>query len=264
MFECKKCNYSTTIKCNYKRHILSNKHKLKKTTPKIKKYICKFCKYKTIRKSNYKRHMLSCVEHTSIKKTVNNNVEDCLNKILTEQENIKKLIPNNKGDTIINNKLSINVYLNTTCKNAMSIQDFLNQVQYSLDDLKIEGYVDGISNMFAKKLANLDPKERPIHCSDKKRLQFYVKNTNTWEKDSDNENINMAIDNIQKKRIKLLCLWDKQNPGWENNEKLIMKRLQMANSVYGGEDVEERKKEKKQIKKNISEKIEINDNELIT
>jgi len=146
----------------------------------------------------------------------------------------------------------------------MSIQDFLNQVQYSLDDLKIEGYVDGISNMFAKKLANLDPKERPIHCSDKKRLQFYVKNTNTWEKDSDNENINMAIDNIQKKRIKLLCLWDKQNPGWENNEKLIMKRLQMANSVYGGEDVEERKKEKKQIKKNISEKIEINDNELIT
>ena len=118
-----------------------------------------------------------------------------------------------------------------------------------MDDLKIEGYVDGISNMFAKKLANLDPKERPIHCSDKKRLQFYVKNTNTWEKDSDNENINMAIDNIQKKRIKLLCLWDKQNPGWENNEKLIMKRLQMANSVYGVEDVEERKKEKKQIKK---------------
>ena len=162
MFECKKCNYSTTIKCNYKRHLLSSKHKLKKRN-KIKKYSCKNCKYKTLRKDNYKRHMLSCVEHTSIKKKVDNNVEECLNKILTEQKNIKKLIPNNKGDTIINNKLSINVYLNTTCKNAMSIQDFLNQVQYSLDDLKIEGYVDGISNMFAKKLANLDPKVRPIH-----------------------------------------------------------------------------------------------------
>ena len=44
------------------------------------------------------------------------NLEMNLQKILKEQENIKKLIPKTGGNTIINNKLSINVFLNTECK----------------------------------------------------------------------------------------------------------------------------------------------------
>ena len=63
-----------------------------------------------------------------------------------------------------------------------------------------------------KQLADLDPKERPIHCSDKKRLQFYIKNTHTWEKDDDNKNINMAIGDVgKKKQIQMLSVWDKKN-----------------------------------------------------
>jgi len=244
---------------------------------------CPLCDYVSIRKENLKRHLNSGIhkdlltnlaflqenemeDKVNIKNTKNNqndNINENLKKILLEQENLKKMIPKSGGNTIINNKLSINVFLNTECKDAMSIQDFLNQLQFSLDDLKYtknNGYVEGISNMFVKELENLDPKERPIHCSDKKRLQFYVKTPNKWEKDDDNENINKAIGNVQKKQIELMHLWDKENPGWENNDKLIMERLQIAKSVYGSVSNEERNKENKQIKKIISEKIDLDIN----
>lgn len=242
---------------------------------------CPLCDYVSIRKENLKRHLnsgihkelltnLAFLQENEIedklknkKNNQNDNINENLKKILLEQENLKKMIPKSTGNTIINNKLSINVFLNTQCKDAMSIQDFLNQLQFSLDDLKYtknNGYVEGISNMFVKELENLDPKERPIHCSDKKRLQFYVKTPNKWEKDDDNTNINKAIGNVQKKQIELMHLWDKENPGWENNENLIMERLQIAKSVYGSVSNEERTKENKQIKKIISEKIDLDIN----
>ena len=279
MYICDCCNYSTEKKCNYNRHINSKKHKKKMNLCNK----CPLCDYVSIRKENLKRHLNSGIhkdlltnlaflqenemeDKVNIKNTKNNqndNINENLKKILLEQENLKKMIPKSGGNTIINNKLSINVFLNTECKDAMSIQDFLNQLQFSLDDLKYtknNGYVEGISNMFVKELENLDPKDRPIHCSDKKRLQFYVKTPNKWEKDDDNENINKAIGNVQKKQIELMHLWDKENPGWENNDKLIMERLQIAKSVYGSVSNEERNKENKQIKKIIGEKIDLDIN----
>jgi hypothetical protein len=279
MYNCECCNYSTEKKCNYNRHLNSKKH-----TKKINLCNkCPLCDYVSHRKENLKRHLksgihkelltnLAFLQENEINDKIGNlknenkkneNINENLKKILLEQENLKKMIPKSSGNTIINNKLSINVFLNTQCKDAMSIQDFLNQLQFSLDDLnytKNNGYVEGISNMFVKELENLDPKERPIHCSDKKRLQFYVKTPNKWEKDDDNTNINKAIGNVQKKQIELMYLWDKQNPGWENNDKLIMERLQIAKSVYGSVSNIERNKENKQIKKIISEKIDLDIN----
>ena len=264
-FICIECDYKTTKKCNYERHIKSKKHLIKINNSEV--FRCSICNYESKKKSNFLRHMNI---HTQKTKTIEENLDDntssklksSLNKILKEQENIKKMIPKSGGHTIINNKLSINVFLNTKCKQAMSIEDFVNQLQISLEDLKYsknKGYVKGISNVFVKQLADLDPKERPIHCSDKKRLQFYIKNTNSWEKDDDNRNINKAIGNVQKKQIELLFLWDKQHPGWENDEKLIMERLAIAKSIYGSTTDKERSKENKQIKKIIGEKIELDD-----
>ena len=68
-----------------------------------------------------------------------------------------------------NNKISINVVLNEKCKNAMNLEDFLKKLQVSLDDLmytKENGYVKGLSNIMAKHLNDLQPNDRPIHCSD--------------------------------------------------------------------------------------------------
>ena len=86
------------------------------------------------------------------------------------------MIPDKCGNTIINNKLSINVYLNTECKQAMSIEDFMNQLKISLEDLKYtqnKGFVKGISNVFVNELNALDIDKRPIHCTDAKRKTLY-------------------------------------------------------------------------------------------
>ena len=198
-FTCEICNYKTDKRGNYNRHLTTKKHKKKieKETDGIFK--CSLCDYVTMRRNNYLRHLRSAIhkeedEETNISMEDNIQINDMsnkildfkdnndietenlltiqksINKILEEQENLKKMIPKSGGNTIINNKLSINVYLNTECKKAMSIQDFLNQVKISLDDLnytKNNGFVKGISNVFVKQLADLDPKERPIHCLNK-------------------------------------------------------------------------------------------------
>jgi hypothetical protein len=269
-YECIKCNYKTYKRGNYNRHLKTKKH-----IDVHKIFTCDDCSYKTNKRGNLIRHYKN--SHNKIIENdyeINendtfdlSNLEINLKKILKEQESIKKLIPKNTGgNTIINNKLSINVYLNTECKEAMSIQDFLNQLNLSFDDLyytKNNGFVEGISNVFVKKLGDLDPKERPIHCSDKKRLHFYVKNTDAWEKDDNNKNINKAIGNVQRKQIEMLYHWELNHPGWEKNEKLFNERLNLANSVYGSIKDKDRQKDNKAIKKKISEKIDIDIDTLI-
>ena len=287
VFFCKACNYSSCKRGNYNRHLNTKKHK-KKIMNIGEVFKCSLCNYVTVRRNNYLRHLRSAIhkededEYEDVDINSNNinnlsnkimnlnkdnvetenliTIQKSINKILEEQENLKKMIPKSGGNTIINNKLSINVYLNTECKKAMSIQDFLNQLKISLDDLnytKNNGFVKGISNVFVKQLADLDPKERPIHCLNKKGLEFYIKNTHKWEKDSNNKNLNMAIGDVQKKQIQLLDLWDKENPGWENDERKSLERLKIAKSIYGSTSNRERDKENKLIRKKIGENIDL-------
>lgn len=284
---CKICDYQTTKRGNYNRHLKTKKHK-QKIEISENVFECSLCNYVTLDRNDYLKHMRSTIhdeEDTNkiFKKKITENIENdiktvfdidsknieteklinlqnSLNKILEEQENIKKMIPKSGGNTIINNKLSINLYLNTECKKAMSIQDFLNQLKISLDDLnytKNNGFVEGISNVFVKQLADLDPKERPIHCLNKRGLEFYIKNTHKWEKDCDHININMAIGDVQKKQIQLLDLWDKNNPGWETDEKKTLERLKIAKSIYGSTSDSQRNKATKLIRKKISKNIDL-------
>ena len=84
------------------------------------------------------------------------------------------------------NNMTINVFLNEQCKDALNLTDFVQNIKVTLEDLqytKDNGFVDGVTNIITKQLQDLKPTERPIHCSDKKRLQFYVKDDDKWEKD---------------------------------------------------------------------------------
>ena len=56
-----------------------------------------------------------------------------------------------------------------------------------------------MTNLFNKQLQDLNPSERPIHCSDKKRLQFYVKDDNMWKKDEDGKKMDETITTIKLK-----------------------------------------------------------------
>jgi hypothetical protein len=192
-----------------------------------------------------------------------------LNK-LVEQNNtlMEKVIELSKDRQIINyqncgnKKMTINVFLNQKCKNAMNLADFVDNVKVSLQDLeytKEHGYIKGISNIFVKNLQDLDPKERPIHCSDKKRMQFYVKEEDKWEKDMANAKINKTIDDITTKQIKRIKGWEKKHPDFLSNDSLLHEWHRMIQQITGSPDDEERQRNKEQIKKSLGNTIELKD-----
>ena len=164
------------------------------------------------------------------------------------------------GNNTYNNKMSINVYLNEYCKDAMNLTDFVDKLTVSLEDLmytKAHGYVKGISNIFVKQLQDMKPTERPIHCSDRKRLQFYVKDKNKWEKDKIHSKINKSIDAITIKQIQQIKLWEKEHPKYLQNEVLLEQWHAMIQHAMGGGGENTRVKNKDSIKKELGITLEM-------
>ena len=156
-----------------------------------------------------------------------------------------------------NQKYTINMYLNDKCKNAMSLKDFVDNIKLSLEDLEFtshHGFVEGVSNIFLKNLNDMEITERPIHCSDQKRLQFYVKKEDKWEKDKQNIEIDKSIQNIGSKQIGTLIEWTNANPGYENNPVKMEEYFQLVGKTMGV-DCE---KNIRKIKKIISENVKLN------
>lgn len=192
-----------------------------------------------------------------------NNVEKLLKNILEENKELKEQMKSLKLGNTYNNttnnnnqKYTINMYLNDKCKNAMSLKDFVNNIKLSLEDLEFtshHGFVEGVSNIFLKNLNDMEVTERPIHCSDQKRLQFYVKKEDKWEKDQENEEIDKSIQNISSKQIGTLIEWTNANPGYENNPVKMEEYFQLVGKTMGV-DCE---KNIRKIKKIISENVKL-------
>jgi hypothetical protein len=156
-----------------------------------------------------------------------------------------------------NNKITLNVYLNEHCKDAMNLTDFVNKIQVSLEDLeysKQNGFAKGITNILTKQLEDLNPTERPIHCSDAKRLEFYVKDDDKWEKETSNDKIDASIMAIQVKTIKKLRIWEDEHPGWEGGGKLGNDHQKFLVGILN-----EMKQDKKNIKKSITSQLNVKD-----
>ena len=177
---------------------------------------------------------------------------------------IKQVIP--KIGNTYNNKMSINIYLNEKCKDAMNLTDFVENVKVSIEDLlytKNHGFIKGISNIFVKQLQDMEPTQRPIHCSDKKRLQFYVKDDNKWEKDNVHKKIDKTIDEISFKQIKLLKQWENKHPNYLEDDELLKEWQLMIKNMTGGSKSEAiSSKEKSFIKRELGTTVDVQ-NELI-
>ena len=190
-----------------------------------------------------------------------------LNEILQQNKTLcENLIELSKEKKIINyqncnnKKMTINVFLNEECKDAMNLTDFVENVKVSLEDLnytKENGYIDGISNIFVKHLKDMPATSRPIHCSDKKRLQFYVKEANVWEKDKTHEKIDKSIQDITFKQIKKIKKWEEKNPDYLNDEILLEEWQMMVLRMMGGKEKEECMKNIEQIKRSLCTTTEL-------
>jgi hypothetical protein len=257
-YKCERCNYSTKYAQNFKRHINSSKHKKKVCAPidGIKKYVCecgkkyKFqsglskhkhkCKFvfeeklqiKTTEKDEEIEQLKAAIAEIKLQQKQQQEKETKNNSILLETvqqlaENTNKIVENagagNNYTDCYNQKMTINVFLNEECKNAMNLTDFVDQFNVSLEDLKYtrdNGFAQGITNIFTKQLKDMDPTTRPIHCSDSKRLQFYVKDENEWVKDSDGTQLDSTINKIKIKQANSLTEWELEHPDFIKDPKL--------------------------------------------
>ena len=101
--------------------------------------------------------------------------------------------------------------------------------------------------------------ERPIHCSDTKRLQFYVKEEDKWGKDISHHKINEGINKVGKKQILQIKEWEKEHPDFLDIEEQYMEWNKMIASIMGGGTETVRERNIENIKKQISEKVTVKD-----
>ena len=137
------------------------------------------------------------------------------------QKQINELIPKIGNNNVINsnNKFNIQIFLNEKCKDAISIDKFINSIEISLSNLLIsknKGLIDGITTIFMENMNKLSLYERPVHCTDVKRETLYIKN-DTWEKDEDKKIIKNVIKRISKKQSQNICKFKENKPNFMSN-----------------------------------------------
>lgn len=245
---CKKCQFTTNKQGNWNRHILTSKH-LRKSD-----YECKACGKKYKYMSGLSRHQFKCPCN------IKTQLDLLTTKIYEQDDKINELlstIVNTKPSTI-NNNLQINLFLNKECKNAMNLDDFINSLSLSIDDLhytKENGHVKGITHILVKNLNILNPHDRPIHCSNKNKLEFYVKDADKWGPDINNQRIDNSIDSVSQKQGKKIKEWETYHPKWSETNEGVDEYLSMVKEVLGDNNLS---KAKQRIKKELGESIHIN------
>jgi len=159
-----------------------------------------------------------------------------------------------------NNKFNMNIYLNEKCKDAMTLSDFIDNLQISDEDFettRTEGIVSGLTDIFTKELRNLDIRKLPIHCSDIKRETFYIKEENEWVKDDGKKSIlSRAIDKAKGKANKFLPVWidDHQNC-WKSESPYHTEWMNVITMRFGDGDPKFNEKNTKKIIKNIANEV---------
>jgi hypothetical protein len=245
-FICDICDYKTSRKSQYERHLTTDKHKniengskmvendSKKFKKSSKPYKCS-CGKSYTHDSGLYRHKKSCENIKNELNSIPVLTPELVLEILKDNKDMKEIvieqnkminelikngthnITNNTTNNNCNNKtFNLQLFLNETCKDAMNIMDFVDSIKLQLTDLESVGelgYVKGLSNIIVKNLRALDVTKRPVHCSDAKREILYVKDNDVWEKeDVENPKMKKAVKYIAYKNTKLLPLWKQTYP----------------------------------------------------
>jgi len=283
-FSCEYCDYFTSRKSSYDKHILTAKHEKSilsiesqsQSCKKLQEIMCPNCSRKYKDASGLWRHKKKCIVDS--KNTEQNGNSDTKqltdlvmkvveqNKELTNQiVELSKTSVNNSiniNNVNSNNKFNLNVFLNETCKDALNISDFVSSLVVSINDLEETarlGYAEGISKIFLNGLTQLDVHNRPVHCSDFKREILYIKENNEWTKDTEQKTVlTKAIKCIANKNIKQISEWQKQNPLYNDpDSKQNDKYQKILFNCMSGSTKEEADNNYEKIIKNVAKKTVI-------
>jgi len=276
-YECNFCDYFTSNKKDFDKHLSTLKHqnghkstKINKKSPKIPKPLLCECGKEYKERSGLWRHkkkgicynldnedeptdksliMLLLKENSQLK----NMVLDVCQKIQPLNNTVNSHNVNSHNKTF-----NLNVFLNEHCKDAMNLMDFVDSLKLQLSDLESVGklgFVNGISNIIVKSLNSLDETKRPIHCTDAKREILYVKDEDKWEKEQENKKIRKAIKQIAHKNSKLIPEFKAKHPDCIKSNSIYSDQLnKLIIEAMGGHGDNDLEKEDKIIK-NIAKEV---------
>ena len=276
-FICELCDYKCCKIFLWKQHIRTSKHirkhmetygnKDKDTNYNDKsQYIndklhCNNCEKKFKNRSGLWKHKKKCIVNKEEDKIIeisnNKNYKDLVLKLITENQEFKKemfkenqelrnkisnmipLIGNNNNNTNnIKQKFNINVFLNEKCKDAISIDQFIDTIEVSMKNLlttRDKGLGEGLSSIIIDNMNKLSLYERPMHCTDKKRETMYIKN-HKWAKDEKMEQIDNLLKRVENKQLKNIEKWTHKNPNFMKSEKLQEEYMKLIKGCTGSID----------------------------
>jgi len=194
-FYCSFCDYNTSRKSDYHKHLSTDKHENLKNASKMLenasdkssevsiKFTCN-CGKTYCHDSSYYRHKKKCkIDFFENDLETNENENENKNFELTQEtilqilkqnsefqhmllEQNKTIIELSKNNSITNNTtnhtnshnktFNLQFFLNETCKNAMNITDFLNSLQLQLSDLENVGEIGYIEGISNIIIKNLN------------------------------------------------------------------------------------------------------------
>ena len=259
---CEKCLFTTCKKTDFMRHLLTAKHKIvtnsdkkneKNENHEINKFVCSCGKEYRYRqglsyhkkKCNGNTDTVDCKDFQSdniVNPVVEDNYKLCelqadndelrtmIKQLITEnakqQQQIGDLIPligNKTINNTQNNKISIKMFLDEHCKNAINMTDFVNSIKVTLDQLEYttqHGLTDGLTKTIMDNINRLSIYERPLHCTDVKRETLYIKDDDKWSKDNSRERMKLAIKGATNANYRALKDWQGVHPDFRKDERL--------------------------------------------
>lgn len=268
-FYCKKCNYITSKKNNFERHILSRKHQKddawmtkneqnEQNEQNSKKIFECGCGKKYKFRQGLHKHQQKCILiNKDIDEDKNIDYKEMFLKMMKQNNElmnqVTEMIPkvgNNNNNTINRQKFNINIFLNEECKDALTMNEFIKKIEVSLSNLlttQNKGISEGVSDIFIENMNKLSVHERPMHCTDIDKEIVYIKsdkdgNKSEWKQDIENKELKTAVQKISKVQQKNIKKWIDENPNWQkdaNLEKEYMKLLKNAT-----EELNDKNKEK--------------------
>jgi hypothetical protein len=161
------------------------------------------------------------------------------NSLLTTQS-IQQTNTNSNNITNKNNKtFNINMFLNEQCKDAITLTDFIKNIQIENEDLfyaKDHGYVESMIRILTNSLKQYTITERPLHCTDIKRETMHIKNEQGWikEKGSESEDITKAITSLSSKKMKKASNYMKNEGKAEYATRKSEENLEIMGAVTNG------------------------------
>ena len=266
IFKCEPCNYETSRRSQYVRHISTTKHQC--GLKKVPEYKCNVCSKIYKHQSSLCKHSKQCIQIPIEPIQLTNMILEVLksnnelhkydqelqkqNQELQKQNQelqkrmmdlckngISNAVTNNNNQT---NKFNINVFLNEQCKDAINFADFIKNIEITHQDLENNaqlGFVSGISKILMDNLKQLGVNERPIHCTDTKRETMYIKDENKWTKEVDDSKLQKAIQTVSCKSMGKLQEWKKENPDYQDMDSAFSQKcLDIHKHTIAGSDRE--------------------------